>query len=486
MELRRISLYLVLFAMAVCLQCSDAHTMRRRGTDDADYDDALMGDEATDDETQNDADGGNEAEEEDTPPETIVTLPTSYNVTVGRTIRLECKVSPNNGPVIEWHKNGHRLFMGGVKYPDLEKIENSERLTVTNTSHDLFIADVRASDSGTYRCQVMQFEPVMIEHQVSVQEAPRIIRFTASDDGTVVEGSDLLLTCDVAGSPPPQIIWSRENSAGNVRLQESDAVFTLNTAFIKNIHRDQAGKYYCYVFNGLGNTQAERTVKVLHKPHVQVHKTVVNSALGVEAILQCSTHGEPEPAITWYKDGFIIDGASTQFVITREGLHSNLTVTPKEDQDFGTFTCEARNSHGKHNKSIELVQRPVVEGVELEGNKLSWRVHSHQPLQQLELQLRDTEGTVTTVNVPVPETKGHEYEVIYVLDNVNPGKYEVVVKAKNNKDWSRESEPIVVDYEAMPMPIQTASVYHGNAHSIRPASSVVLSTVFMYLLVRMF
>lgn len=48
--------------------------------------------------------------------------------------------------------------------------------------------------------------------------------------------------------------------------------------------------------------------------------------------------------------------------------------------------------------------------------------------------------------MPVPETKGHEYEVIYVLDNVNPGKYEVVVKAKNNKDWSRESEPIVVDY----------------------------------------
>ncbi|XP_063835400.1 lachesin-like isoform X2 [Ostrinia nubilalis] len=471
MELRRIALLLAFFVVAVCSQCSDAHTMRKRGAEDGDYDENLMGDEGpTDDEAQNDDRG----DEKETPPETIITQPTSYNVTVGRTVRLECKVSPNNRPVIQWSKDGQPLFMGQARFP-MAQLEMPERLNVSIATNDLLIVDVRPADSGKYKCTVIQAQQTSIEHVIAVQEAPRIIRYTVSDNGVVMEGSELVLRCDVAGSPAPTIIWSRDNGAGNVRLTEADAIFTLNTATIKNVRREKAGKYYCFVFNALGSTQSEHNVKVLHKPHVQVHKTVVNSALEVEAILQCVAHAEPAPRITWYKDGSMIDPFSP-YVVSTDGPHSNLTVTPHQDSDFGTFTCVATNSHGKHNRSIELVQRPVVEGVELEGNKLSWRVHSHQPLRKVELQLRDTEAVVTTLNVPLPEdTNKHEIEFIYALENVTPGKYEVVVKAENSKEWSRESEPVIVDY-----------VYHGNSHSIRPASSVILSSAFMYLLVRMF
>ncbi|RVE49931.1 hypothetical protein evm_005399 [Chilo suppressalis] len=461
-----------------CL-CSDAHSMHRREADD----DYFMGDEANDDEAQNDADRGNDADEENSIPVIIQTLPTVYNVTVGKTIRLECRVEPSGPslrlPVIQWYRNDQLLYMGKINIaPD------AERFSLAN--NDLLITDVKPSDSGVYKCLVVQAEPMFIEHTLSVHEAPRIVQLIASDNGTVMEGADLLLTCDVTGSPPPQIMWSRDTPVGNKRLQERDGNFSLNSVLIHAIRRDQAGKYYCYIINGVGHAQADINIKVLHKPKVHIHQTAVNSAIQVPALLQCSAHGDPIPSISWYKDGNLVESNNALYVIATDGPNSNLTVVPQMDQDFGTFTCVARNNHGRHNKSVELTQRPVVGAMDAEGNKLTWSVHSHLPLEQLELQLRDMGmGNLTAINIPVPTANGHEYDVTYVMDNLTPGKYEAVAKARNTKEWSRNSEAMVVEFEAQPMYIQHASVYHGDSHSIRP-STILLSTVFMYLLVRMF
>lgn len=38
--------------------------------------------------------------------------------------------------------------------------------------------------------------------------------FTATNDGNIIEGDNLLLTCDVRGKPPPQIVWSRSGENG--------------------------------------------------------------------------------------------------------------------------------------------------------------------------------------------------------------------------------------------------------------------------------
>ncbi|RVE39854.1 hypothetical protein evm_015496, partial [Chilo suppressalis] len=96
--------------------------------------------------------------------------------------------------------------------------------------------------------------------------------------------------------------------------------------------------------------------------------------------------------------------------------------------------------------------------MDAEGNKLTWSVHSHLPLEQLELQLRDMGmGNLTAINIPVPTANGHEYDVTYVMDNLTPGKYEAVAKARNTKEWSRNSEAMVVEFEAQPMYIQHAS-----------------------------
>ncbi|CAH2061782.1 unnamed protein product, partial [Iphiclides podalirius] len=463
------------------------HSMHRRQSDDYD----VLSDAAIDDEAQNDGDGGNDADEEPEVSAVILTQPSHYNVTIGRSVRLECKVSPAEGAVVQWTKNGTMYFFGTMKTQDqvATSYTQDKRISIPANSTDLLIRDVTLADSDTYKCQVLQTNRAEVEHTLNILEAPKIVKFSASNDGQVVEGSDLLLTCTAGGSPPPQIIWSRDTGNGNERLQEKDGEFSINSLYIKSVKPSDAGKYYCYAFNGLGNKQSEITVVVKSKPRVQVHRNLINSAINVEAVLQCYVHDATPAHIRWYKDGLLIEDSSSQFSISTHGHHSNLTVTPTSDGDFGTFTCEADNELGKHNRSIELVQNPVVEGLDVDGPKLSWTIHSHQPLELIELQLRQMsgDGQWKTLNVPVPDARTHEYEIIYPLSDqdLEPGKYEATVKVKNKKSWSQHTPPAFVEIEAQPQYIQHASVYRGNsAHSIRPMFFSAISTGLMYLLVR--
>ncbi|XP_013178636.1 PREDICTED: protein amalgam-like isoform X2 [Papilio xuthus] len=478
MELRWVLYCTVVLAVVCFAQNTEArHSMHRRQTDDYD----VLADAAIDDEAQNDGDGGNDADEEPEVSAVILTQSTHYNITLGDNVRLECKVSPADGTVVQWTKNGTMYFFGTMKTQDQHATSyaQNQRISIPANSTDLLIKNVTIADSDTYKCEVLQTNRVTIEHTLNIQEKPKIVKFSASNNGEVVEGSNLMLTCVVGGSPPPQIIWSRDTGNGNERLQEKDGEFSINSLHIKNVKTSDAGKYYCYAFNGVGNKQAEITVVVKSKPRVHVPKAIINSAVNVEAVLQCSVHEAAPAHIRWYKDGSLIEDTSSQFTVSTRDHHSNLTVTPTSDQDFGTFTCEADNDLGKHNRSIELVQEPVVEDLDVDGPKLTWTIHSHQPLEQIELQLRQmsAEGQWKTINVPLPDIKTHEYEIIYPLSeqDLEPGKYEATVKVKNEKSWSQHTPPAFVDI-----------VYRGNSgHTIRPTLLSAISTTLMYLLVRM-
>ncbi|XP_052742891.1 lachesin [Bicyclus anynana] len=490
MELKRLSICLAFFVLAYISHCSEArHSLVRRDANDDIFDEPLQNDEGIDDEAQNDGEGNEE--EEDAVVAKIVTQPASYNVTIGRTVRLECKVSPADDVVVQWRRNDTNYFIGTRKPSDqdLSTYGVGDRYSIAANSTDLLIRDLRPSDSGVYTCEVLQMDPVKIQHTLAILESPRIVKFTATDNGQLLEGSDLLLTCDVTGSPPPQIVWSRDEDNINKRLQEEDATFVGNTVSIKNVRRSHSGRYYCYVFNGVGTNQAEVNVVVRGKPRVHISRTVVNSAVGVEAILECAVHDDAASHIRWYKDGQRIEDSSRAYTISTSGQRSNLTVLPLRDEDFGTFTCEAENEQGSHNRSIDLVQSPVLDNLQVDGPKISLTIHSHQPLETIELQLKELDGNAEwkTLNVPVPQSSNpHEYQVDYSLENDlgNGGKYEVTVKVKNEKSWSAHTNPAIVEYEARPQPIQHASVYRGSAHTHTPAQ-YFLATALMYLLVRM-
>lgn len=478
MELRIYLLCSAVMVLVVAARSSVNGYVEDKRESNEEYGD-FLGDEPNDDDTLNDADG--EADEGNTENIVIVTNQKIYNVSVGDSLTLDCETSPPGIAVLQWLHNDNIYYLGTIKTVSDTRLNLSKNGSMT-------ISKVTPSDEGEYKCVVTQNKPLTLRHRVVVISEPIIRELTATNNGVVVEGSQLVLSCDVTATPPPQIVWSRQRQGfnENERLRESDGIFNLNSVTIEHAKPEHSGKYYCYAFNGVGNAQAEKEVTVLYKPRVHVHRSAINTAPGARAELQCSAHGDPTPYLTWYKDGSSI-AEDPRYVIINNGSQSTLVVVPKADNDFGTYTCIATNSHGVHNKSVELVQRPVIEEVEADGLKLVWKVHSHQPLEDIRIQafpLNGDNADPTNITVPLPVTRGKVYEMSHEVNDLPAGQYEVIVKVKNNKEWSRNTSPVVLNIAEQSMLIQRSSVFRGAASSVAQ-STTLLSTTLMYLLIRM-
>ena len=69
---------------------------------------------------------------------------------------------------------------------------------------------------------------------------------------TVLEGSNLHLTCNALGLPEPNITWTKEEpgNLGNYTVVKQGKVLT-----ITNINRNDAADYTCTAYNGFGKPQ---------------------------------------------------------------------------------------------------------------------------------------------------------------------------------------------------------------------------------------
>ncbi|GBP81582.1 hypothetical protein EVAR_52482_1 [Eumeta japonica] len=103
----------------------------------------------------------------------------------------------------------------------------------------------------------------------------------------------------------------------------------------------------------------------------------------------------------------------------------------------------AENPYGTHERSIKLVQYPVIDTLKpVNGTTFRWTITSHLPLEQIELNIKErSEKNWGNVSIPVPEVTNHSYDVEYVMstDSYRPGNYSATIRAKNSAEW-RESE----------------------------------------------
>lgn len=80
-------------------------------------------------------------------------------------------------------------------------------------------------------------------------------------------------------------------------------------------------------------------------------QTIRTSAGEEEIRLDCKASGNPEPTITWSRNGIVLA------LTSRHSLDKNgsLVIKPVQNEDYGTYRCDARNKYGRISAEAEII-----------------------------------------------------------------------------------------------------------------------------------
>ncbi|KAM5246242.1 junctional adhesion molecule C [Ctenodactylus gundi] len=214
-------------------------------------------------------------------------------------VELSCIIvdSQTNVPRVEWKK----IQEGKTSYVFFEnKIQGdlagrAELLDRTS----LKIWNVTRTDSALYRCEVVarndrkEIDEITIELVVQVKPVIPVCRVPKA----VPVGKTATLQCQESeGHPRPQYSWYRNNvqlpvdSRANPRFRNSS--FRINsetgTLVFSDVHKDDAGHYYCIASNDAGSARCEEQEMEVYDLNIA---GIIGGVLVVLAVLVLITLG---------------------------------------------------------------------------------------------------------------------------------------------------------------------------------------------------
>jgi len=152
----------------------------------------------------------------------------------------------------------------------------------------------------------------------------------------VIEGSNFTFpTCHVTGHPTPLVTWGR--SFGQLpqgRVQRNSSVIKL-----LNVRKSDSDNYLCTATNLLGSVVKRTVLVVVPLPRFTVKPPVKIAAVpGHNLTLNCSATGDPQPVISWKKQGSQLpDGRSQQ-------INGALVLRSMKMNDTGLYICVAKTA----------------------------------------------------------------------------------------------------------------------------------------------
>ncbi|XP_022810214.1 deleted in malignant brain tumors 1 protein-like, partial [Stylophora pistillata] len=220
--------------------------------------------------------------------------------------------------------------------------------------------------------------------QIKVE--PQIVNLQCP--GSVVQGSNVTLYCNVTGNPSPNITWIWEDT-GEVLGRNEELTFSA-------VKRSQAGNYQCLAWNGIGNMSTKTcSLDVFCDPLVLNFECPTSVIEGYDATLHCNATGNPLPNITWIQQ-------DTKDVL---GTTKQLTLTAVNRNKTGTFQCIAWNGIGNNSTrtcTLDVFYEPLVLSLEcptpiVEGHDVTLHCNATgNPLPNISWIRQDTGDTLGT------------------------------------------------------------------------------------------
>lgn len=166
------------------------------------------------------------------------------------------------------------------------------------------------------------------------------------DHSTIKEGVDVYFDCIINANPPAKKIYWTHN--GGILVSSSRIIISNQTLVLQSISRQSAGNYCCIAANVEGETQSEPFyLNVKYEPVCSVKQQLVYGAIRHEKIeVICNVDANPDvQSFTWKFNNSLIQIKDVHNFTTAK-MYSVATYQPKNELDYGTLLCWARNELG--------------------------------------------------------------------------------------------------------------------------------------------
>ncbi|XP_052454316.1 contactin-1a [Carassius gibelio] len=230
-----------------------------------------------------------------------------------------------------------------------EFIALDKRRFVSQTTGNLYISTVRASDSGNYSCFVSspsiaksvfsKFIPLVPIAERSLRKYPADIKVKSPDTYTLL-GQNITLECFALGNPIPQIRWRKVD--GDLPVQRHNISMSGSLLHLYDIQYEDEGLYECEADNSKGKDRHKVHLYVEGAPEWLEKISSSERDIGGDYIMSCQASGKPKPHVHFLKNG-------RMYAKNHELRFTDLTF-----DDSGMYQCIAENRHGTIYANAEL------------------------------------------------------------------------------------------------------------------------------------
>ncbi|OCT72269.1 hypothetical protein XELAEV_18035241mg [Xenopus laevis] len=269
------------------------------------------------------------------------------NVTVrqGDSAILRCTVD-NRVTRVAWLNRSTILYTGNDKWSIDPRVV---LLANTKSQYSIEIQNVDIYDEGPYTCSVQtDNHPKTSRVHLIVQVPPRIVDI--SSNIAVNEGSNVSLICIASGRPEPVVNWRYLSPKARGFVSEDEYLE------ITGITREQSGIYECSASNDVSAPDVRRVKLTVNYPPYILDAQNIGAPLGHRGILQCEASAVPAADFFWYKEDKRLSDSWRGVKVENRETVSRVTFLNVSEQDYGNYTCMAKNLLGHSNASIILFE----------------------------------------------------------------------------------------------------------------------------------
>ncbi|EDM09581.1 hemicentin 1 (predicted) [Rattus norvegicus] len=265
---------------------------------------------------------------------TFTELPGDLSLNKGEQLRLSCKAVGIPLPKLTWTFNNNII---------------PAHFDSVNGHSELVIEKVSKEDSGTYVCTAENSVGFVKAIGFVYVKEPPVFKGDYPSNWIEPLGGNAILNCEVKGDPAPTIQWSRKGA--DVEISHRIRQLGNGSLAIYGTVNEDAGDYTCVAANEAGVVERSMSLTLQSSPMITLEpvETIVDA--GGRVTLDCQAAGEPQPTITWSRQGRPIPWDNRLTMLP----NSSLYIAAARKEDTSEYECVARNLMGS-----VLVRVPVI------------------------------------------------------------------------------------------------------------------------------